>query len=66
MIDGKEPPAKHTINMRKNRRSRLTGLKPSDSVTMRFEPGNGWMVRVYSSNGVQISHERLTAEQKSA
>lgn len=59
-----EPPAKHTINMRRHRKSIFSGLKPSDKVVIKHESGNGWIVRIYSSNGVQISHERLTFDPK--
>lgn len=61
-----EPPAKHTINLRQRRMSTFSGLEPSDKVVVKHESGNGWIVRIYSSNGVEITHERLTCDPKPA
>lgn len=49
------------VNLRKSRRTTLTGLNPDDRVVAQFDAINHeFRLLVETNNGVQILHERLT------
>ncbi len=65
MTAGKKP-VKRSINLRRQRRSKVTKFHEDDTLTAEWNhKDQEWKLLIESANGLQISHERLTLPHES-
>ncbi len=58
---------KRSVNLRRQRRSTVTGFDPGDKVIAEWDREKWeWRLLIESANGIQIDHERLTSDKGTA